>query len=241
MSDDAAATPAIQVIDVVKLFDGGIVRALDGVSLEIARREFVAVTGPSGCGKSTLLHLIASLDHPTSGRIIVNGRDLRASGNERFRRKEVGLVFQLHNLLPHLTAVENVEIAMFSNGMTYHQQRERARGLLAAVDLADKEHTAPPRLSGGERQRLALARALANSPALILADEPTGSLDSASVDRVLDLLRSIREREAVTILMVTHDAYVANAADRIVRMRDGRIVSPDVGPAADAVPPRPAR
>jgi len=241
MSSDAAVTPAVQVIDVVKLFDGGIVRALDGVSLEVAHREFVAVTGPSGCGKSTLLHLIAALDHPTSGRIVVNGRDLREAGNERYRRREVGLVFQLHHLLTHLSAIENVEIAMFSNGMSYRQQRERSRELLVAVGLEDKGHTAPPRLSGGERQRLALARALANRPALILADEPTGSLDSASVDRVLDLFRSIREQQGVTILLITHDAYVAGAADRIVRMRDGRIVSPDAGPADDAVPPRPAR
>jgi len=232
MSDGAGVVPAIQAIDVTKEFDGGLVRALNGVSMEVARREFVAVTGPSGCGKSTLLHLIASLDHPTSGQLIVNGRDLRTAGNERFRRRDVGLVFQLHNLLPNLTAVENVEIAMFSNGQGHREQKLRALELLEAVGLSAKERTAPPRLSGGERQRLALARALANSPSIILADEPTGSLDSSSVTRVLDLLRAIREREGVTILLVTHDANVARAADRIVQMRDGRVVESDAAPAA---------
>jgi putative ABC transport system ATP-binding protein len=232
MSDGADGTPAIQVIDVTKVFDGGILHALDGVSMEVVRREFVAVTGPSGCGKSTLLHLIASLDHPTSGRIVVNGRDLRAAGNERFRRRDIGLVFQLHNLLPNLTSVENVEIAMFSNGQRHREQKARALELLEAVGLSAKQHTTPPRLSGGERQRLALARALANSPSIILADEPTGSLDSTSVTLVLDLLRDIRAREGVTILLVTHDANVARAADRIILMRDGRVVE-----ASDAATP----
>jgi putative ABC transport system ATP-binding protein len=227
MSSDTRSAPAIEIVDVVKVFDGGVVRALDGVSLNIARHEFVAITGPSGCGKSTLLHLIASLDHPTSGTITVNGRDLREAGNERFRRSEVGLVFQLHNLLPHLTAIENVEIAMFSNGKSHREQRERAAELLEAVGLAGKARTQPPHLSGGERQRLALARALANAPSIILADEPTGSLDSSSVERVLELLRQIRAAQGVTIVLVTHDAHVAEAADRVVRMRDGRIVQED--------------
>jgi putative ABC transport system ATP-binding protein len=229
MSSSGAASSAIQVIDVVKEFDGGLMRALDGVTMEVARREFVAVTGPSGCGKSTLLHLIAALDAPTSGTILVNGRDLRSAGNERFRRREVGLVFQLHNLLPHLTALENVEIPMFSNGMSYRQQRERAHELLARVGLSGKEQASPPRLSGGERQRLAVARALANGPSILLADEPTGSLDSASADRILDLFRDIRQAQGVTILLVTHDAYVAGAADRVIYMRDGRVVETAAG------------
>jgi putative ABC transport system ATP-binding protein len=224
MSERGAGQRAIETSGVVKQFDGGLVRALDGVSISIAHAEFVAVTGPSGCGKSTLLHLIASLDVPTSGRIVVNGRDLRLAGNERYRRSEVGLVFQLHNLLPHLNAMENVEIPMFSNGMSHREQRERARELLASVGLSAKEKVSPPRLSGGERQRLAIARALANSPSIILADEPTGSLDSASADRILDLFRDIRAERSVTILLVTHDMHVAGAADRVIRMRDGRVV-----------------
>jgi putative ABC transport system ATP-binding protein len=225
MSEREAPQPAIQTFDVVKEFDGGLVRGLDGVSIAVARGEFVAVTGPSGCGKSTLLHLIASLDTPTSGRIVVNGRDLREAGNDRYRRSEVGLVFQLHNLLPHLTALENVEVPMFSNGEGHREQRGRARELLAAVGLSAKEKNSPPRLSGGERQRLAIARALANSPSIILADEPTGSLDSASADKVLELFREVRAQHGVTMLLVTHDTHVAGAAQRIIRMRDGRVVA----------------
>jgi putative ABC transport system ATP-binding protein len=224
MSERDAQQFAIQTFDVVKEFDGGLVRALAGVSIAVARGEFVAVTGPSGCGKSTLLHLIASLDTATSGHIVVNARDLREAGNDRYRRSEVGLVFQLHNLLPHLTALENVEVPMFSNGMAHREQRGRARELLAAVGLSAKEKTAPPRLSGGERQRLAIARAMANSPSIILADEPTGSLDSASVDKVLELFRDVRAEHNVAMLLVTHDVHVAEAAQRVIRMRDGRVL-----------------
>lgn len=220
---DVPPPPAIELRDVVKLFDSGIVRALDGVSLVVQPGEFVAITGPSGCGKSTLLHLVAALDVPTSGTILVNGRDLRLA-DDRFRRTEVGLVFQLHNLLPHLNALENVAIAMFSNGMSHRQQREKARELLAAVGLSAKENFQPPRLSGGERQRLAIARALANDPSVLLADEPTGNLDSASAERVLALFRTIRRERGVTILLVTHDMNVAATADRVVWMKDGRIV-----------------
>ena len=225
MSDAVSATEAVRAVDVVKTFDGGLVRALDGVNLVIGRSEFVAVTGPSGCGKSTLLHLIAGLDHPTSGAIHVNGRDLRqVSDVDEFRRREVGLVFQLHNLLPHLTALQNVEIAMFANGASHKEQRERAGLLLDSVGLSAKRGTEPTRLSGGERQRLAIARAMANEPSIVLADEPTGNLDSQAVERLLDLLARIRRERGVTVLLVTHDSYVAAAADRIVSMRDGRIV-----------------
>jgi ABC-type lipoprotein export system ATPase subunit len=224
MSERSRAPAAIEAIDVVKLFDGGVVRALDGVNLRIERGDFVAITGPSGCGKSTLIHLIAALDAPTAGRILVNGKGLRSGSNDRLRRHEVGLVFQLHNLLPHLNALENVEIAMFANGMGHRQQRERARDLLEEMGLSARTRMTPPRLSGGERQRLAIARALANHPSIILADEPTGSLDSASVDRVLGLFRRIREERGVTVLMATHDMHVAATADRIAKMRDGRIV-----------------
>jgi putative ABC transport system ATP-binding protein len=225
MSEARSSQTAIQIVDVVKAFDGNVVRALDGVTMTVEREEFVAVMGPSGCGKSTLLHLVASLDAPTSGRIVVNGRDLRDAGNEHFRRHEIGLVFQLHHLLPHLSVLENVVVPMFSNGMGHSQQRQHARELLEAVGLSAKETMTPPRLSGGERQRVAIARALANSPSVLLADEPTGSLDSASADRILTLFRRIRQERGVTILLVTHDMHVATAADRIVYMRDGRIVN----------------
>lgn len=220
--------PAIQLTDVVKLFDAGVIRALDGVTLTIAQREYVALMGPSGCGKSTLLHLIAALDVPTSGAIAVNGRDLREADADRYRRNEVGLVFQRHHLLPQLDALQNVEVAMFSNGLSHAAQRNRARQLLEAVGVEHKARVNPPRLAGGERQRLAIARALANEPAIILADEPTGNLDTESAGRVLKLFEQLRRDRGVTILMVTHDAGVASLADRVIRMRDGRIVSGSV-------------
>jgi putative ABC transport system ATP-binding protein len=215
--------PAIQVIDVVKVYDN-MIRALDGVNLMINYGEFVALMGPSGCGKSTLLHLLAALDNPTAGRIIVNGRDLRSAGNDRYRRMEIGLVFQLHNLLPNLNALENVQIPMFGTGMNHAERLKRAKELLDEMGLQDREKMTPPRLSGGERQRLAIARALANNPSIILADEPTGNLDSAAVDRLLALFRGVRDEHQVTILLATHDTHVASAADHVVHMRDGRIV-----------------
>jgi ABC-type lipoprotein export system ATPase subunit len=218
------APPAIETRDVVKTFDGGVIRALDGVSLRVEAGEFVALTGPSGCGKSTLLHLIAGLDSPTSGAIWVDGQDVSSIRDmDAFRRREVGLVFQLHNLLPNLTALQNVEVAMFGNGLSHKEQRQRAQELLEAVGLGSKAATEPTRLSGGERQRLAIARALANRPRVLLADEPTGNLDSESVDRVLKLISGLRA-SLLAVLLVTHDAHVASMADRVVRMRDGRIV-----------------
>jgi len=225
MNEAAVAPPAIEVIDVEKTFERGLVRALNGVSLTIGRGEWVALVGPSGCGKSTLLHLLAALDRPTAGRILVNGQDLSSfSSMDRYRRFEVGLVFQLHNLLPNLTAVQNVEVAMFGNRLSHHGQGERARELLASVDLSHRENVRVPGLSGGERQRLAIARALANHPSIILADEPTGALDSAAAVGVMDLFRRIRAERGVTILLVTHDKGTADAADRLIHMRDGRVV-----------------
>jgi ABC-type lipoprotein export system ATPase subunit len=219
---------AVEISDVHKSFDRGVIRALDGVSLSIAQGEFVAITGPSGCGKSTLLHLIGALDRPTSGRVAVNGIDISDGGKlDRFRRDQIGLIFQFHDLLAHLSAAQNVEIPMFGTHRDGKQREARARQLLEEVDLAGQSGRRPTELSGGERQRVAIARALANEPAVLLADEPTGSLDSVSVDRVLALFRQLRAERAVTIVMVTHDQAVAGAADRIVAMSDGRIVSPD--------------
>ena len=217
--------PAVSAVDVRKTFDGGLVHALNGASLDVARGAFVAITGPSGCGKSTLLHLIAALDRPTSGSVSVDGRDLREIHDlNAFRRKKVGLVFQLHNLLPNLGARENVEVAMFGTGVSRHEQRDRAGKLLAEVGMTGAEDRTPPKLSGGERQRVALARALANDPAVLLADEPTGALDSASADQVLELLVRLRGERDITIVMVTHAPDVAAAADRVVHMSDGVIV-----------------
>ena len=217
--------PDIVVTELVKEFDHGRIHALTGLNLQVERGEFVAVTGPSGCGKSTLIHLLAALDHPTSGSIAVHGQPLpgRPRQLDLYRRKAVGLVFQLHNLLPNLTALQNVEIAMMGTGLARRRQRERATRLLDEVGLVSRATSRPAQLSGGERQRVAIARALANDPPLLLADEPTGSLDSESSIGVLAFLQTLRAERNMTIVMVTHDPRAATAADRTVRLRDGRI------------------
>lgn len=221
--------PMISASGVRKHFDDGLVKAVDGIDLEIATGEYVAVTGPSGCGKSTLLHLLAALDHPDSGRLHVAGHDLmHLRRPDHYRRHEIGLVFQMHNLLPHLTALDNVCVAMLGAGVRRAEQRARAQELLEQVHLGDRGHRRPPQLSGGERQRVALARALANSPRVLLADEPTGSLDSASVRTVLKLLEELRTEQRVTLVIVTHDDHVAAAADRVIHLRDGRVVDDDL-------------
>ena len=216
--------PAVVATGLCRHFDRGRVRALDGVNLRVEAGEFVALVGPSGSGKSTFLHLVAALDKPTSGTITVSGRNLaRRRGLNRYRRRDIGLVFQLHNLLPHLTAAQNVEVAMLGTQRRPRVQRERAHELLGAVGLPDRHANRPPELSGGERQRVAIARALANDPSLLLADEPTGSLDTEAVEHVLTLIGQLREELGLTIILVTHDSHVAAAADRVVTMRDGRI------------------
>jgi putative ABC transport system ATP-binding protein len=216
---------AVEVEGLVRSFEGEAVRAVDGVDLVVQDGEFVAITGSSGSGKSTLLHLIAALDAPTAGTVRVFGRDVGQRRDlDQYRRCELGLVFQLHNLLPHLSALENVEIAMFGTGIARRARRERAERLLVDVQLAGREEREPPRLSGGERQRVAIARALANEPRLLLADEPTGNLDSRSAAQVLALFEQLREQRGITIVMVTHDMTVAATADRVVQMHEGRIV-----------------
>lgn len=220
---------AVEVRGVVKTFEKGRVRALDGLDLVVRRGEFVAVVGPSGCGKSTLLHLIAALDRPDTGVIVVNGVDLAQERDlSRHRAKGVGLVFQLDNLLPTLTAGENVQVPMFETGRSAKERRKRARQLLALVDLANKEHNVPADLSGGERQRVAIARALANDPPVLLMDEPTGRLDSASGRRVLDLVERLRVERSLTVILVTHDRDVATRAERIVRILDGKVVGEEI-------------
>lgn len=215
--------PAILVRAVRKSFDDGRIVALDGMDLDVSEGEFVAIVGPSGCGKSTLLHLIAALDRPDEGSIEVAGHEL-SSGRDltHYRSHHVGMIFQLHNLLPTLTAGENVQVPMLELGLSRRQRRARARQLLAAVGLSGRERSRPPELSGGERQRVAVARALANEPPILLADEPTGSLDSETGSRVLELIDELRRARGLTVLLVTHDADVAGRADHIVRMLDGR-------------------
>ena len=209
---------------VTKAFDEGRIVALNGMDLEVRAGEFVAVMGPSGCGKSTMLHLIAALDDPDTGSIHVAGHDLETGRSlPHFRATHVGLIFQLHNLLPSLTARENVEIPMFELGLRARERRERATTLLELVELTDRSGNRPAELSGGERQRVAIARALANDPPILLADEPTGSLDSKAGRNILDLIDRLRRERGLTVVMVTHDESVAARADRIVRMLDGRV------------------
>jgi len=225
MSD---ATVVIDVRDVVKTFDEGRTRALDGASLQVRRGEFVAITGPSGCGKSTLLHLIAALERPDSGKIVVNGEEITDKRDlSRYRARTIGLIFQLHNLLPNLTAEENVQVPIYETGLSPAKRRRRAQELLTLVDLADKANKRPAQLSGGERQRVAIARALSNDPPIILADEPTGNLDSKAGQHILAALREIQRQRGVTLVLVSHDPTIAGAADRIVHMLDGRIEDAD--------------
>ena len=217
--------PAVEMIDVRKYFENGAVKALDGLTMRVERGEWVALTGPSGCGKSTTLYLIAALDTPTAGVIRVDGADLSGERDlPGYRRRHIGLVFQLHYLLPQLSAVENVEVAMFGTGIGRRERGDRARSLLADVGLVGLDARSPTKLSGGERQRVAIARALANGPPLLLADEPTGSLDDQAVDTVLDLFSQLRsERPGMTIIIVTHDARVAGTAERVIHLRAGRL------------------
>ena len=222
MNELNGARSAVDVRQVTRVYPGR-VTALVGVDLTVGYGETVAITGPSGCGKSTLLHLLAGIDSPTSGSVTVAGRDLAHVGDlSSYRRNEVGLVFQFHNLLPKLSALANVELPMFGSHRSPRQRKIRAAQLLADVDLAGCEHRLPTELSGGERQRVAIARALANQPKILLADEPTGSLDSASTERFLALLERLGN-EGMTIVMVTHDSDVASHAHRIVEMSDGTI------------------
>jgi len=226
--------PAVEVKAVTRVYPGH-VTALAGIDLTISHGETVAITGPSGCGKSTLLHLLAAIDTPTSGSVTVAGHDLALERDlSGYRRNHVGLVFQFHNLLPQLSALANVELPMFGTHRSARQRKARARDLLAEVDLSGCEHRLPTELSGGERQRVAIARALANEPTLLLADEPTGSLDSVATKRFLDLLDGLGNG-GMTIVMVTHAADVAGHAHRIVEMSDGRVVGESLSRVSTAV------
>ena len=221
------APPAFEVHELTRTFPGH-VEALRGVDLTVGRGQTVAVTGPSGCGKSTLLHLLAAIDVPTGGSISAAGRPLGQWPDlSEYRRSYVGLVFQFHDLIPRIPVSANVELPMFWTGRSPRARRERALELLELVDMGFAAHRLPTEISGGERQRVAIARALANDPAVLLADEPTGSLDSASTERVIDLFRALRD-EGRTIVLVTHAAEVAAVADVVVAMRDGVVV--EAGP-----------
>ncbi len=216
----------VEIKDLTKSYENGNIKALNGINLTIEDGEFVSIIGPSGSGKSTLLNMLGALDTPDSGVIRVADFDLGSSKKlNEFRSDKIGFVFQLHNLIPNLSVVENVEIPMFTKKWNAKKMRERAIHLLDIVGLKDKAKILPNKLSGGERQRVAIARALANEPSIILADEPTGSLDSKTSNKILKQLNKLHKEENVTLIMVTHDMNVAKLADRVIEVLDGQIVS----------------
>ena len=216
----------IEIKGLKKFYDEGKVKALNGIDLNIKKGEFVSIIGPSGSGKSTLLNMIGSLEIPDEGVIKVADYDLLNTPNlDEFRGRKIGFIFQLHNLIPNLNIVQNIEIPMYPLGLSSKEMRERALELLKLVNIEDKAKSLPNQLSGGERQRVAIARSLANKPEIILADEPTGSLDSKNGNNILNLLIKLHKEEGVTLIVVTHDMNVANLADRVIEVFDGKIAN----------------
>ena len=220
-------TPILEARQVAKTYETGAAKALAlrGVDISIERGEFVAIMGPSGCGKSTLLNLLAGLDRPTAGEVWLDGERIDGMSETelaRLRRRKVGFVFQFFNLVPTLSAVENVELPLLLVGRGRREARRSANELLSELGIPEKHEASPTHLSGGQQQRVALARALANRPYVVLADEPTGNLDSAAAREVLNLFRDARDR-GQTLLLVTHDASVASTADRVITLRDGLV------------------
>ncbi len=220
----------VECVDLKKSYILGEVKveALRGITMQIKRGEMISIMGPSGCGKTTLLNIIGSLDSPTSGKVFLEGRDI-SHANERdlteIRRKSVGFIFQFYNLLPVLTALENVELPMLIAGVSKEERRKRALELLEKVDLIDRKDHKPDELSGGERQRVAIARSLANNPSILLADEPTGDLDTETGLAILELLKEVNRTENQTLVLVTHDSNIARQFNRIFHIQDGLISS----------------
>ena len=216
----------IETKDLTRIYgDGAEIRALDGVSISIAKGEIVAVIGPSGSGKSTLLHLIGALDRATSGQVFVAGQDLATVKNlDRFRNETVGFVFQLHNLIPTLTALENVEVPLYEQKVKSKERRQKAEEMLRIVGLGDRLKHMPGQLSGGQRQRVAVARALVNNPILVLADEPTGELDSESSAEIIAMIHRLNQDLGTTFIIVTHDPAVARQTNRVIALESGRVV-----------------
>lgn len=214
----------VEIKNLEKSYDKGRIKALNGIDMEIGKGEFVSIIGPSGSGKSTLLNMIGALDTADAGSINVAGNDLRKMKDlSAFRSQKMGFIFQLHNLISNLTVLENVLIPMYGTGRKNNQMIDRAMEVLKYVKLQDKVSRKPTELSGGERQRVAIARALANQPSIILADEPTGSLDSKNGEMILQRLKELHEKENVTLIMVTHDMKVASMAERTIEVLDGEI------------------
>ncbi len=219
---------SIKTENLTKIYEVGEVKvhALRDVNLKIKKREFIAVIGPSGSGKSTLLHILGGLDRATNGRVFIDHKDITQLSEDelaKIRSEKIGFVYQFHNLIPTLTALENVELPMVFRGIKKHNRKGRAKKLLENVGLGYRLKHTPVQLSGGEQQRVAIARALANNPSIILADEPTGELDSKSGAEVLAILKRLNKEKGITLVVVTHDYGVASNADRILYMLDGRL------------------
>lgn len=211
------------------------IMAVNGVDLEVQKGEFTAVVGPSGSGKTTLLNLIGGLDKPTAGEVVVDGKHIQELSDNQlinFRLKHIGFVFQAYNLIPVLTAYENVEFIMLLQGWSRQKRDQRVRQLLHAVGLEDQMHKRPSHLSGGQQQRVAVARALASRPAFILADEPTANLDSSSTANLLDIMHRLNQEEEMTFVFATHDQRVIDRARRVVTVEDGKIKSDETRPAS---------
>lgn len=217
----------IKLVDVKKFYDNGQTKALNGINLEIDEGEFVSIIGASGSGKSTLLNMLGALDKPDSGEITVAGLDLQDKNVDlsKFRHDTIGFIFQLHNLIPNLNALENVEIPLLGNSNRVSKEDEQhAISILENVGLKDKINQQPSKMSGGQRQRVAIARALVNNPKIILADEPTGALDSKTGNMIMDQLKTLHDTQDVTLIIVTHDISIAEQADRIITVQDGQII-----------------
>ena len=228
-SPDSATDPGeawvFEAWELKKEFDDGQVQALRGVDFRIAQGEFVAVVGPSGCGKTTLLQMLGALDRPTNGTLRYRGQSVPDLPDPAaYRAHEIGFIFQAFHLLPTFTAIENVQIPMFETDRSLAQRKERARELLEAVGLEKRVNHFPAKLSGGERQRVAIARSLANGPSVLLADEPTGNLDSKNARQILELLSRLHRERNMTLLLVTHDLGIARLASRAIEMKDGKII-----------------
>ena len=209
-----------------KGFDDGQVQALRGVDFDITEGEFIAITGPSGCGKSTLLQMLGALDRPGAGTLLYRGQSLPDLPDpSAYRAHDIGFIFQAFHLLPTFTALENVQIPMFEGKLSLSARRERARDLLKSVGLGHRLGHFPAKLSGGERQRVAIARSLANEPSVLLADEPTGNLDSENARMIMEIIAQLHRERGMTLVLVTHDPAIARNATRIVEMKDGRIVN----------------
>jgi putative ABC transport system ATP-binding protein len=234
--DPNYAGPVVEAAELYRIFAMGIseVRALDGLDLRIERGEMVAIMGASGSGKSTLLYLLGCLDRPTAGSYRLMGQDVAELDDEQLsaiRNTMIGFVFQTFHLIPQLTVLENAEVPLFYGGVHRHNRRERAASLLEMVGLGDRMHHRPNELSGGQMQRVAIARALVNDPVLLLADEPTGNLDSHSGDEILKIFDKLHEAGR-TIVVITHDSHIGERCERIVHLRDGKVVLEETPPGA---------